>query len=95
MERALLPVQAYMAAAETLAKLHSVAPEDVGLGDYGPRAGYCRRQVGLVWTSNAYCSPCSAEVLEPPRRYESPLCSAPTTAHMQQAGSDHTAPTDS
>jgi hypothetical protein len=34
-----------MTAAETLAKLHSVVPEDVGLGDYGPRAGYCKRQV--------------------------------------------------
>lgn len=34
-----------MAAAETLANLHSVVPEQVGLGDYGPRAGYCRRQV--------------------------------------------------
>jgi hypothetical protein len=37
--------QVYMAAAETLAKLHTVVPEDVGLGNYGPRAGYCKRQV--------------------------------------------------
>lgn len=35
-----------MAAAGTLAKLHSVAPEEAGLGNYGPRAGYCKRQVG-------------------------------------------------
>jgi hypothetical protein len=35
-----------MTAAETLAKLHSVVPEDVGLGSFGPRSSYCRRQVG-------------------------------------------------
>lgn len=35
----------YAAMARTLAALHSVKPADVGLGDYGPAAGYNARQV--------------------------------------------------
>lgn len=35
----------YLAMAETLARLHSVVPEDVGLSDYGRPGGYFERQV--------------------------------------------------
>jgi aminoglycoside phosphotransferase (APT) family kinase protein len=30
---------------DTLIQLHSLDPDEVGLGDYGRRSGYCRRQV--------------------------------------------------
>jgi aminoglycoside phosphotransferase (APT) family kinase protein len=36
----------------TLAELHAVSPDDVGLGDYGRRSGYCVRQIktwGAQW----------------------------------------------
>ncbi|MFT5651579.1 MAG: aminoglycoside phosphotransferase (APT) family kinase protein [Yoonia sp.] len=39
----------YIAMAETLAKLHTVDPTDIGLADYGPTGNYFDRQVGR-WT---------------------------------------------
>ncbi len=39
----------YREMAETLATLHDVIPDDVGLGDYGPKGNYFERQVGR-WT---------------------------------------------
>ncbi|XP_048866423.1 acyl-CoA dehydrogenase family member 11 [Brienomyrus brachyistius] len=42
-------VALYVAAAEVLAKLHSLDLAALGLGDYGRGPGYCRRQVS-TWT---------------------------------------------
>jgi hypothetical protein len=39
---------AYRAMAATMAKLHDVDPEAVGLADFGRRSGYCARQVCLL-----------------------------------------------
>lgn len=39
----------YRSLAHTLAALHNVEPESVGLGDYGRREGYFSRQIGR-WT---------------------------------------------
>ncbi|MBX9454978.1 MAG: phosphotransferase family protein [Rhizobium sp.] len=36
----------YMAMAETLARLHAIRPEAVGLGDYGKPGNYFERQIG-------------------------------------------------
>ena len=37
----------YVALAQTLAALHSVDPQQAGLGDYGRLTGYCARQARL------------------------------------------------
>jgi aminoglycoside phosphotransferase (APT) family kinase protein len=39
----------YMAMAETLADLHAVRPDDIGLGNYGKPGNYFERQIGR-WT---------------------------------------------
>ncbi|XP_007537648.3 acyl-CoA dehydrogenase family member 11 [Erinaceus europaeus] len=40
----------YVAMIETLAQLHSLNAQSLGLGDYGRGAGYCKRQV-ITWTN--------------------------------------------
>ena len=46
---------AYHALATTLAALHSVKPQDVGLQRYGRPAGYCARQVCHAQTAGGVC----------------------------------------
>ncbi len=46
----------YLAMAETLAKLHAVRPDAVGLGDYGRPGSYFERQLGR-WTKQWRDSP--------------------------------------
>ncbi|MDB5556537.1 MAG: putative aminoglycoside phosphotransferase [Rhizobium sp.] len=46
----------YMAMADTLAKLHAVRPDEIGLGDYGRPGNYFERQIGR-WTKQWRESP--------------------------------------
>ncbi|XP_039252844.2 acyl-CoA dehydrogenase family member 11-like [Styela clava] len=41
--------ESVLSAVETIAKLHSIDPEKIGLGDYGKTKGYCSRQVNTWW----------------------------------------------
>ncbi|WP_421905344.1 phosphotransferase family protein [Mameliella sp.] len=47
--------QIYLGMADALATLHSVDPEDIGLGDYGKPGNYFARQVGR-WTKQLHGS---------------------------------------
>ncbi len=85
-QRAAGATQVYMAAAGTLAKLHSLAPEEAGLGDYGPRAGYCKRQVAQHWvvaSDDLHATLGMLLVLElrPPRRLLQALGAPSTCGH--------------
>ena len=46
----------WLSAAETLAKLHAIAPEDLGLSDFGRPGNYFERQFGL-WSKQYAASP--------------------------------------
>ena len=51
------------AAVDTLAALHAVVPEDVGLGDFGPSGGYVARQVER-WTKQYRASSEAGEIAD-------------------------------
>ncbi len=52
-----------LAAVDTLAALHAVAPEAAGLGDYGPPGGYVARQVER-WTKQYRASSEAGEIAD-------------------------------
>lgn len=47
----------YFAMAETLARLHALQPEEIGLGDFGSRGNYFERQIAR-WSRQWKESPC-------------------------------------